>query len=129
MKVLLLFMAVLLVLSSTATVHTSNRLWPKPANLTYDPQGENVTVSPCNIKYVVESPGQPYVEEIISLYQVQIFKCVKIVPGNLVMNIIVKNTDQFIATDLKHEKYTLSLKDGKKWVLSADYYAGFLRAF
>jgi len=101
MKVLL-FMTILLVLASAATEHTSNRLWPKPANLTYDPEGENVTVSPCNIKYVVESPGQPYIEDIISLYQVQIFKCAKIEPGSLIMNVIVKNTDQFIATDLKH---------------------------
>jgi hypothetical protein len=44
------------------TLHNTTRLWPKPANLSYDSEGDNITINPCNIKYVVSSPGQAFVE-------------------------------------------------------------------
>jgi hypothetical protein len=38
---------------STATSNSTNKIWPKPANFTYTPEGDNYTVSPCDLKYVV----------------------------------------------------------------------------
>jgi len=43
------------------------------------------------------------------------------------MTITVTNGDQFIATEKKHEAYSLTLKDESHWTLKADYYVGFLR--
>lgn len=123
----LIVLAVLLLAASSAIVHTTSLLWPKPANFSMDNAAETFTISPCEIKYVVESPGQVFVEELLNLYLVDVFGCTKLEPGKLVMNIVVKSGDQFIATDLKHEKYSISLKDTKKWLLSADYFVGFLR--
>jgi len=63
----------------------------------------------------------------INYYLVQVFGCSKTDPGTLVLTVVVRNIDQFIATDLKHEKYELLLSGNKKWQLNSDYYAGFLR--
>ncbi len=120
----------LLVCSTLAqTNHTTDKIWPKPANFSYNVSGENITVSPCDIKYVIEAPSQLTISEIISLYQIQVFGCGKTTEGKVILNVIVKNTDQFIATDLKHEKYSLIIRNNSRWELSADYYVGFLRAF
>jgi hypothetical protein len=59
MKALLLAICVAAVCA--ATFNTTSKLWPRPANLSFTTDGENVTASPCDIKYVVESPGQIYV--------------------------------------------------------------------
>lgn len=45
------------------------------------------------------------------------------------MNVIVKSADIFVPTDIKHEKYSLTIRNTTKWELSADYYPGFLRGF
>lgn len=60
MKILLVALALVL-LSTAANITTNTILWPKPANYSSDSAGLNVTVSPCDIKYVVESPGKIYV--------------------------------------------------------------------
>ena len=62
MKMLaLLLIALPLILCANSTSNSSNKLWPKPANFTFTPEGPNITVSPCEIKYSVSSPGQIYV--------------------------------------------------------------------
>jgi|688.fasta_scaffold330841_2 hypothetical protein len=43
------------------------------------------------------------------------------------MNVVVKNTDIQVATDIKHEKYSLIIRNNSRWELSSDYYPGFLR--
>lgn len=86
-----------------------------------------MTVSPCDIKYVVESPGQIYVQEMINLYLIQVFQCTKIQEGKIAMNVVVRSTDIMVPTDVKHEKYSLIIRNNSKWELSADYYPGFLR--
>lgn len=52
MKALLLILCVAAV--SAATFNTTNKLWPRPTNLSFtSTDGENITASPCDIKYVV----------------------------------------------------------------------------
>ncbi len=47
--------------------------------------------------------------------------------GELLIGVL--NAGQYVATDLKHERYTLLLPVAGKWTLKADYYVGFLRGF
>jgi hexosaminidase len=63
----------------------------------------------------------------INLYLIQVFKCSKIQEGKIAMNVIVRSTDIMLPTDIKHEKYSLIIRNNSKWELSADYYPGFLR--
>jgi hypothetical protein len=102
------------VLASTAN-NSTNLLWPRPVNFTYTPDGDNVTVSPCDIKYIVESPGQSIVEEVINLYQIQAFGCSKTTQGKVSLNVVVKNTDQLLPSDVKQEHYTILLRNNSKW--------------
>ena len=52
MKALLLIIC--LAAASAATFNSSNKLWPRPANLSFtSTNGENITASPCDIKYVI----------------------------------------------------------------------------
>lgn len=37
-------------------------LWPKPVSFTFTSDGETVTVDPCTIKLVVESPNRLVVQ-------------------------------------------------------------------
>ncbi len=113
----------------TATAHDSSTLWPLPINYSYDTAGTNVTISPCDVKYEVNAADKVYIEEIISIYLIEVFKCQSRSPGKATLAISVTNKNQFLATDLKHEKYTLTLPSSNKWTLKADYYVGFLRAF
>ena len=47
--------------------------------------------------------------------------------SKITLSITVKDSSQMVATSTKHEKYSLILRDSKKWSLDADYYVGFLR--
>jgi hypothetical protein len=114
MRKVILILAILS-LALAATSNATNTLWPRPINYTYTPEGPNVTVSPCDIKYVVSSPGQLYVEDMINLYLIQVFKCAKVQPGKIVLNVVVKTVDPLIPTDLKHEKYLLIIRESGKW--------------
>ncbi len=87
-------------------------------------------MNPCSINYIINTADKVYVDEIILIYKINVWRCSSSGMGpNL--TITIKNANQFVATDLKHEKYTLNVtKDIKNgWQLSADYYVGFLRGF
>ena len=130
LKLLLLVLLALLCCSgSTAASHDSPFLWPLPTNYTYYPDGTNVTISPCDVKYEVNAADKVQILEIISIYLIEVFKCASRSPGKATLAIEVRNKNQFIATDLKHEKYTLNIPNQKSWTLKADYYVGFLRGF
>ncbi len=53
MKLFIIFLAILALSATTAT--TTNQIWPKPVSFSSHPQGERVTVSPCDISYNVQS--------------------------------------------------------------------------
>jgi hexosaminidase len=99
-----------------------------PTGFSYDPAGPNITVSPCSLTFVINSPDQIYIQEIITLYQLKVFGCPKTDQGKIQVTVNVKNGGQFTALNLTHEKYSLSLPDVSKWTIKADYYVGFLRA-
>lgn len=77
--------------------------------------------------YVVQAADKIYINEMITAYLINVFKCKSIVQGKITLTVSVTNGGQFLATDLKHEVYTLTLKDETHWTLKADYYVGFLR--
>jgi hypothetical protein len=125
MKLFILLLAV--VALSRADDYLYNNLWPLPNNLNYTLTGDNVTISPCNLKYVVEAPGQAFVEDMIKLYLTDVFKCKIIKEGSVIVNVVVSNTNQLVPTDVLHEKYSIFIRNNSRWELSADYYPGFLR--
>lgn len=63
-KIVLLLSTILI--SSCAS--SGDILWPKPASFTFTPDGETVTVNPCSINFVVESPSKYFVQQIIMHY-------------------------------------------------------------
>ena len=64
----------------------------------------------------------------ISYYLISVFKCNQTVQGKTSLTINVTHGGQFIATEKKHENYTIEIKQKEKWYIKADYYVGFLRA-
>jgi hexosaminidase len=115
--------------SLSAPLKNTDTLWPLPHTYTYDSEGENMTVSPCQIKYIISSPDKIYIQEIISLYLINVFNCRSSEQGKTQLTITVPNQGQFIATDKKHEVYNISLNKEGRWTLKSGYYVGFLRAF
>jgi len=103
--------AVLLLITCTLSVlsRTTNKLWPKPVNYTYDTEGTEDIVYPCNIKFKISGQEAIGIQQIISFYQINVFACSKTdqTKGELVINVV--NAGQYIAKDAKQEKYTLSL--------------------
>jgi len=69
------------------------------------------------------------VQEIINIYLTQVFKCSQQPMSNITLAVVVKNTDQMIATNVSQEKYSLIVRESNNWELTADYYVGFLRGF
>lgn len=125
MKIALLLL--LLLASVSADNYLSYNLWPLPNSFQLYPTGDNITISPCNLKYVISSPGPTFVQEMISLYLTSVFKCPIIKEGNITLNVIVRNVNRFVPTDVEHEKYSIYLTTNGKWELSADFYPGFVR--
>ena len=118
---------ILIVTSLAVQQSDSNLLWPLPINYTYETEGQNLTVSPCEINFNIEAADKIYVQEIITLYLLNVFKCSSSAKGNYTLTVQVANAGQLVATDKKHEKYTLEINNSSLWTLKADYYVGFLR--
>ena len=73
MKIVLLLL--LLLASATAGNSLLNNLWPLPNSYSFNPDGDSISISPCNIKYVISSPGPTYVQDMLTLYLTSVFKC------------------------------------------------------
>lgn len=58
----LLLVTLLCCWGNAAAAHDSSFLWPLPANYTYYPDGANVTISPCDVKYEVNAADKVYIE-------------------------------------------------------------------
>ena len=62
MKLINLLVGLLLVATALgATVHSTDFLWPRPVNVSMELPGANLTVSPCNIKYVINAADKIYI--------------------------------------------------------------------
>ena len=110
-----------------ATFNKTKLLWPMPTKLSMNETAEETEVDPCTINYKIEANPSDYVNQILKLYLIEIFQCTNLKPGNLTLNIVVKNANQFIAEQTVHEAYQLTIRANEKWELIADYYVGFLR--
>jgi hypothetical protein len=89
---------------------TTNILWPMPKNLETNTSATPLIISPCRINYKITSPSNILIQEIVTLYMIQVFKCSQQPKANITLNIVVKNTDQMIATNVSQEKYSLILR-------------------
>ena len=128
MRIVLLLLAI--VALTLATTSTTNKIWPKPASFSSNPQGETLTVSPCDVQYVISGSQQNEINTIIEWYLNKVFKCPRDrQAGSIALNINVNNGDLLIPTDVSHERYTLSLENHENLSLNADFYPGFLRGF
>lgn len=105
----LLALALLLVGLQAATGYNSSFLWPRPTIYSYDTAGANLTISPCQVNYIIQAADKVYIQEIISIYLIDVFKCSQSQPGKTNLTISVTHGGQFVATNLSHEKYTLNL--------------------
>ena len=119
--------ATLLLSVLAALKHDTATLWPRPTNYSYNEAGPTLIVDPCNVTFVVQAADKVYISDMITKYLINVFQCKSIIQGKITFTINVTNGGQFIATDKKHESYTLTLKDELHWTLKADYYVGFLR--
>jgi hypothetical protein len=63
------------------------------------------------------------------MYQTKVFHCGVIDQTRGELTIAIINGGQMTATDVNHEKYTLSMPKEGKWTLKSEYYVGFLRGF
>lgn len=99
-----LFLLVLAIAAITASATGStDKIWPKPVSFSSNPHGETVTVSPCDVQYVIEASQQAEINTIIEWYLTKVFKCPRDrQAGQIALNINVKNGDLLIPTDVNH---------------------------
>jgi hypothetical protein len=50
-------------------------LWPQPSHIVFNSEATPLAVSPCEIKYIIESPISSMVEGILDFYLKDIFHC------------------------------------------------------
>lgn len=121
----LLALALLALSALCQSSNITNTLWPKPKNFS-SLSTATLTISPCQLSYLINAGDKLSIESTISLYQNKVFNCSTIVQ-RATLAIKVTHKGQFIATKLQHETYTLTLSNNTNWTLTADYYVGFLR--
>lgn len=90
--------AVLLVATTASLTNESSVLWPKPTSYSYESEGENLIINPCEVKYIIEAPATQFVDDVINLYLEQVFKCDRKQTLKIIMNIVVKNTQRTVPT-------------------------------
>ena len=113
----------------TGTTNQSSVLWPAPAKITLTQDADDKFVNPCSINYRVEAVPNDNIKRIINMYLIDVFNCKNIEPSNLTLSIAVKNPNQMVAEKTEQERYSLIIRTGNNWELTADYYVGFLRGF
>ena len=124
--------AILTTLSLQSYAIASNKtdvLWPLPASYSFETEGENIVMDPCEINYVIEAPIAQQVRDIINYYLDTVFKCQKGRPAKVIMNIVVEKAVPLLPKETFHEAYSILLRPNYRWELIASYYPGFLRGF
>ena len=49
--------------------------WPHPSQLALNASAARVAISPCNVRYIIQSPILAQLMQIIDFYQINVFKC------------------------------------------------------
>lgn len=83
-QIFICFCACLLIQSSALPL-----LWPEPQQISTNSSAPGVKISPCNVRYIVESPLQLNIESIINWYLDSVFKCTNKSISNYSINIVV----------------------------------------
>ena len=96
MRVILI--ALLIISCLSVLKHDTNTLWPRPTSYTYDDANSSMTVSPCQINYIIEAADKVYIQEIIAIYLIEAFGCTSSEKGKSSLTISVANRGQFVAT-------------------------------
>lgn len=60
--------ATLLAQSLAVKSNKTDVLWPLPASYSFETEGENIVMDPCEINYVIESPIAQQVKDIVNYY-------------------------------------------------------------
>jgi hypothetical protein len=115
------------VLLAAQQVSSLPQFWPRPQSLTLNESAAPIFISPCDVKYIVESPISPYVENILAWYLSRVFKCSSNSTSNYTMNIVVPTRMINIPLETDQEVYSLTIPSSGRWILRSDEYAGFLR--
>lgn len=80
-----LLLVICLINSSTSTP----LLWPLPKQLQINSTATPVDVSPCEVRYIIESPLEPYIDNLIKFYLERVFSCSSQTSSDFSLNIIV----------------------------------------
>ena len=88
----ILVIAIVVILLTQINALKSNKtdvLWPLPASYSFETEGENIVMDPCEINYVIEAPIAQQVRDIVNYYLDSVFKCQKGRSAKVIMNIVV----------------------------------------
>lgn len=89
----------LLVLCATIYTQKQPLIWPLPTQFTFNSSSESLSLSPCNVRYIIESPIAPIVEEMMNLYLKNAFNCQDRTPGSVSLNVVVKSSNMTLPTE------------------------------
>lgn len=111
-------LAPMLFLFTVLTSHTAVAaplLWPKPQHMTFNASAPPVTVSPCEVRYLVQSPLQPYIQNTIDFYLSTVFHCPSTPQSNYTLTIGVPASSVNLPLEPVQEAYSLIIRDSNKW--------------
>lgn len=113
-QILGLILACLLIQSSALPL-----LWPEPQQVAINASAPAVKISPCDVKYVIESPIQANVQNMINWYLDNVFLCANRSVSNYSMNIIVAARSVNLPLEAAQDAYSLILRTSGRWELSS----------
>lgn len=113
----------------TITCFALPPLWPYPQYVSSNSQAPPLRVSPCDIRYSIDSPTAPYIQAIIDFYLDSVFTCAKKGDSGFTIIITVNGKTVNLPLTVQQESYSLIVRQTNKWELFADEYTGFLRGF
>ena len=100
---------IIVLLGSQLTI-ASPLLWPQPQSLKFNSSALPLHVSPCEIRYIIQSPLQPYIQNIIDFYLSKVFTCSSPIQNNYTLVIGVPSPSINLPLETKQEAYTLIIR-------------------
>jgi hypothetical protein len=113
-QILIFFCACLVIQSSGLPL-----LWPEPQQITSNASAPAVKISPCDVRYIVESPLQLNIESIINWYLDTVFKCTTKSISNYSINIVVPARTINLPLEASQDAYSLVFRTSGRWELSS----------
>jgi len=66
---------ILLAIACISQICCIPAFWPQPSQLTLNVSAARVAISPCNVRYIIQSPILAQLMQTIDFYQNNVFKC------------------------------------------------------